>query len=83
MVGDAPGEIKWGGAGGRPGLAYIDGDGSQRLTYRGEILMTQDPSSGEKASFTFGLIWGLWHVPAFLLGGTKQGAWSFTPLFSR
>lgn len=45
--------------------------------------MTQDPSSGEKASVPFGLLWGLRHVPAFLPGGTQQSAWSFAPLFSR
>src|SRR5215204_4202299 len=26
-----------------------------------------------------GAIWGLWHAPAFLLSGTPQSAWSFTP----
>ena len=26
-----------------------------------------------------GLIWGLWHLPAFYLSGTPQGAWDFTP----
>ena len=31
------------------------------------------------ASLIIGLIWGFWHLPAFLLSGTQQSAWAFTP----
>ncbi len=33
------------------------------------------------AALIIGMIWGLWHTPAFLLSGTQQSAWGFTPFF--
>lgn len=33
------------------------------------------------AGLILGLVWGVWHLPAFLLSGTQQSAWSFTPFF--
>ena len=33
------------------------------------------------ASLILGIIWAVWHIPAFLIGGTPQSAWSFLPYF--
>jgi membrane protease YdiL (CAAX protease family) len=34
------------------------------------------------AGLILGIIWAVWHIPAFLIGGTPQSAWSFAPFFS-
>ncbi|MCW8828174.1 MAG: CPBP family intramembrane metalloprotease [Gammaproteobacteria bacterium] len=33
------------------------------------------------AALVLGVVWALWHYPAFLLSGTPQSAWSVTPFF--
>lgn len=33
------------------------------------------------AGSILGVIWGIWHMPAFLLSGTQQSEWSFVPFF--
>ncbi|MBK1693045.1 CPBP family intramembrane glutamic endopeptidase [Ectothiorhodospira mobilis] len=34
------------------------------------------------AALILGIIWGVWHTPAFLLSGTEQSAWAFLPFFT-
>ncbi|MEM8613424.1 MAG: CPBP family glutamic-type intramembrane protease [Cyanobacteria bacterium P01_H01_bin.105] len=33
------------------------------------------------SALLLGGIWDIWHLPAFLLSGTPQSAWSFTPFW--
>jgi len=33
------------------------------------------------ASMTLGVVWAVWHAPAFLMSGPPQSAWSFGPFF--
>lgn len=34
------------------------------------------------AGLILGVIWAVWHVPAFMLSGTPQAAWGFLPFFA-
>lgn len=34
------------------------------------------------AGMILGIIWGIWHLPAFLMSGTQQSEWSFAPFFT-
>ena len=33
------------------------------------------------ASIILGVVWAIWHTPAFLMNGTPQSGWSFGPFF--
>lgn len=33
------------------------------------------------AGLIIGTVWGLWHIPAFYLGGAVQSSWAFAPFF--
>jgi membrane protease YdiL (CAAX protease family) len=33
------------------------------------------------ASLILGVVWAVWHAPAFVMSGTPQSAWSFGPFF--
>ena len=33
------------------------------------------------AGLVLGVIWGIWHLPAFLLSGTQQSQWAVAPFF--
>ena len=34
------------------------------------------------AGLVLGVIWGVWHLPAFYLSGTPQSNWAFLPFFA-
>ncbi len=52
----------------------------EELGWRGFALpLLQQKLAPFWASLVLGSIWGFWHYPAFLLAGTQQSAWSFTP----
>ena len=54
----------------------------EEIGWRGLALpLLQRKMSPLWASLVLGVIWGVWHLPAFMLSGTPQSAWSFTDFF--
>jgi membrane protease YdiL (CAAX protease family) len=54
----------------------------EEFGWRGVALpLLQRKMSPFWAGLTLGIIWATWHIPAFLLSGTVQSAWSFVPFF--
>ncbi|MFO7667217.1 MAG: CPBP family intramembrane glutamic endopeptidase [Desulfobacterales bacterium] len=55
----------------------------EEFGWRGLALpLLQRKFSPILAGLILGVIWGFWHLPAFMLSGTPQSAWSFTPFFA-
>lgn len=54
----------------------------EEIGWRGLALpMLQRRMAPIWAALVLGIIWAVWHLPAFLLSGTPQSAWSMTPFF--
>ena len=54
----------------------------EELGWRGVALpLLQRRFTPLVAALVVGFVWALWHVPAFLFGGTVQSSWSFVPFF--
>jgi membrane protease YdiL (CAAX protease family) len=52
----------------------------EEIGWRGFALpLLQRRLSPLAASLVLGLIWGIWHLPAFFLSGTPQSNWGFLP----
>lgn len=62
-------------------LAAIKGP-VEEFGWRGVMLpLLQRKLAPLWAGLILGVIWGFWHLPAFLLSGTQQSEWSFAPFF--
>jgi membrane protease YdiL (CAAX protease family) len=54
----------------------------EEFGWRGLVLpVLQRRFSPFWASLILGVVWAIWHAPAFLLSGTPQSTWSFGPFF--
>jgi uncharacterized protein len=54
----------------------------EELGWRGVALpLLQRRLSPFFASLVLGVIWAVWHLPAFFMGGTPQSSWSFGAFF--
>lgn len=63
-------------------LAAIKGP-IEEFGWRGFVLpLFQRKLAPFWAAIALGVIWGIWHLPAFLLSGTQQSNWSFAPFFA-
>lgn len=62
---------------------FVGGGLGEELGWRGFLLpILQDKRGPLVASLIIGVIWGLWHAPAFYYGAGKSGGWTTLALFT-
>lgn len=55
----------------------------EEFGWRGVALpLLQRRLKPARAGLALGLVWGVWHLPAFFLGGTPQSQWGFLPFLA-
>jgi len=55
----------------------------EELGWRGFALpLLQRRLAPVWSALILGAVWGFWHLPAFMLSGLQQSAWSFAPFFA-
>jgi membrane protease YdiL (CAAX protease family) len=64
------------------GQSLLLGPMGEEFGWRGLALpLLQRRFSPFWASLILGIVWAVWHAPAFAMSGTPQSAWSFGPFF--
>lgn len=77
----APPATSWTELAGLIGIMVVLGP-VEELGWRGFLLPAlQQRYTPIRAGLIVGVVWGIWHIPAFLIADTPQSGWAFAPYF--